>query len=107
MHDGYFQVIADPVSTCVQEIFEFLPGALAALGHEVVDTAASFFVTGVPVLHCRVLDLRIVECDQFDDRGVQLISIKLRRRASFEIRNVRTFFSDNQCAFKLSGLRSC
>ena len=25
MQDGYFQVIAEPVSTCVQEIFEFLP----------------------------------------------------------------------------------
>ena len=25
MQLGYFQVIADPVSTCVQEILEFLP----------------------------------------------------------------------------------
>ena len=38
MHDGYFQVIAEPVSTCVQEIFE-LRRALAALRDEVVDTA--------------------------------------------------------------------
>ena len=28
MHPGYFQVIADPVSTCVQEIFEFTPAHL-------------------------------------------------------------------------------
>ena len=28
MHDGYFHVIADPVSTCVHEIFEFLPAHL-------------------------------------------------------------------------------
>src|ERR1044072_7761202 len=28
MHDGYFHVIAEPVSTCVQEIFEFLPAHL-------------------------------------------------------------------------------
>src|ERR1041384_5896533 len=31
MHDGYFHVIADPVSTCVQEILEFFPAHLPRL----------------------------------------------------------------------------
>ncbi len=31
MQLGYFHVIADPVSTCVQEIFEFRPAHLPRL----------------------------------------------------------------------------
>ena len=41
MQDGYFQVIAEPVSTCVQEIFDARAAAIAALGHEIVDAAAT------------------------------------------------------------------
>src|SRR6266550_5333952 len=36
-------------------------GALAALGNEIVDTANSLFVTGIPILYRRVFDLRVVE----------------------------------------------
>ena len=57
MQLGYFQVIAEPVSTWVQLILLLRPLALAALGHEVVDAATAFLVAGVPVLHRRVLDL--------------------------------------------------
>jgi len=31
MQPGYFQVIAEPVSTCVQETFEFFPAHLPRL----------------------------------------------------------------------------
>ena len=31
MQDGYFQVIEEPVSTCVQDILEFLPKHLPLL----------------------------------------------------------------------------
>src|ERR1700688_2795211 len=40
--------------------------AIAALGHEVEDAAAAFGIAGIPVLHRRILDLGIVEGDQFD-----------------------------------------
>jgi hypothetical protein len=60
MQLGYFQVIAEPVSTWVQEMRELAP-AHAALGHEVVDAALAFLVAGVPVLHRGILD-RALSC---------------------------------------------
>ena len=85
MQLGYFQVMAEPVSTCVQEIFEFLPAAVAALGDEIVDAALALLVAGVPVLHRRVLDLGVVERDQLDHGGVQLVLVAHRRGAAFEV----------------------
>ena len=61
MQLGYFQVIAEPVSTWVHEIFELGAAAGAALGDEVVDAAAALGVARVPVLHGRVFDLRVVD----------------------------------------------
>ena len=40
---GYFQVIAEPVSTWVQEIFERSAAAITALGDEVVNAALTPF----------------------------------------------------------------
>ena len=88
MQLGYFQVIAEPVSTCVQEIFELLPEALAALGHEVVDAALAVLVAGVPVLDRRVLDLGVVEGDELDDRRVELVLVAHRRGAALEVADV-------------------
>ena len=59
--------------------------AVAALGHEVIDAALAVLVAGVPVLHGRVLDLGVVERDQLDDRGVQLVLVAHRRRAALEV----------------------
>ena len=105
MQLGYFQVIAEPVSTCVHEILEFTPAALAALGHEVVDAALAVLVAGIPVLHGRVLDLRVVERDQFNHGGVQLILVAHRRRAAFEIAHVSAFVGDDQRALELARFR--
>ncbi len=66
-----------------------------------------FFVARVPVLHGRVFDLRVVQRDQFDDRGVQLVRIELRRRAAFDIGDVAAFFGDDQRALELSRLLRC
>ena len=85
MQDGYFQVIAEPVSTCVQHILLRAPRQCAALGDEVVDAAPALRVAGVPVLHRRVLDLGVVERDQLDHRGVQLVLVALRRGAALEV----------------------
>ena len=82
MQPGYFQVIADPVSTCVHVIFDRRPAHMPALRDEVVDAALAFLVARIPVLDRRVLDRRIVVRDELDDRGVQLVLVAHRRRAA-------------------------
>src|SRR6267143_4779373 len=56
-----------------------LPRALAALGDEVVNAAAPLLVAGVPVLDRRVLDGGVVQSDELDDGGVQLVLVAHRR----------------------------
>ena len=82
--------------------FHLSPGNLGvlastdtALGDEVVDAALAFAVAGIPVLHGRILDLGIIEGDQLDHRGVQLVLVAHRRRAAFEIADVGAFVRDD------------
>src|SRR5690606_28236583 len=49
--------------------------AVAALGDEVVDTAAALFVTRVPVLYRGVLDAGVLHGHQFHHRRVQLVLV--------------------------------
>src|SRR5262249_50336182 len=78
--------------------------ASAALGHEVVDAAAPFLVTGIPVLHRRVFDLRAgADGDQLHDRRVQLVLIALRGRAAFQVRNIGAFLAADERALELAG----
>ncbi len=77
---------------------------LAALGDEVVDAADAVLVTGIPVLHRAVLDGRVVEGNQLHHRGVQLILVALRRRASLEVRDVRPFLGHDQRPLELPGV---
>ena len=104
MQLGYFQVIAEPVSTCVQEIFDALAAAIAALGDEVVDAALAFGVAGIPVLHRRIFDLGVVERDELDHRGVQLVLVAHRRRAAFEVAHIGALVGDDQRALELAGV---
>ena len=78
--------------------------AFPALGDEVVDSSPSLLVARIPVLHGRVLDLRVVEGHQLDDRRVQLVFVTDRRRAAFEIPDVGAFIGNDKRAFKLAGL---
>ena len=103
MQLGYFHVMAEPVSTCVHVIFA-LRQRLAALGHEVVDAALAVLVAGVPVLNRRVLDRRVVERDELDDRRVQLVLVAHRRRAAFEVAHVRALVGDDQRPLELAGV---
>ena len=66
MTDGYFQVIADPVSTLRPGDFG-IAFCHPTLRHEVVDAALPILGTGIPVLDRRVLDLAAVESNQFHD----------------------------------------
>ena len=104
MQDGYFQVMAEPVSTCVQEIFELRAAAIAALGDEIIDAALAFGIARIPVLHRRIFDLGVVERDQLDDRGMKLVLVALRRRAAFEIGDIGALVGDDQRALELAGV---
>ena len=75
---------------------------VTALGNEVVDAADAILVTGIPVLHGRILDVRVVQCDQLDDRRVQLILIAHRCCAAFEIGDAGALLGDDHGAFKLA-----
>ena len=49
-------------------------------------------------------DLGIIEGNEFDNGGMELVRVEHRRRASFQITNIRSFVSDDQGSFKLSGI---
>ena len=104
MQLGYFHVMAEPVSTCVQEILRIVAAAVAALGDEIVDAAFAVLVAGIPVLHRRVLDLGVLHGDQFDHRGVQLVFIAHWRRAAFQVADMAAFFGNDQRALELPGI---
>ena len=78
--------------------------AVAALGDEVVNAALAVLVAGVPVLHGGVLDLGIVERDQLDDRGVQLVLVAHRRGAALQVGDIGTLVGDDERALELAGL---
>ena len=75
--------------------------AVAALGDEVVDAALALVVSGVPVLDRRVLDLGVVERDELDHGGMELVVVALRGGAALEIRDVRALVGDDQRALEL------
>jgi hypothetical protein len=57
-------------------------------------------VARIPVLHGRVLDLRVVERNELDDGGVELILVAHRSRAAFEVAHVAAFVGDDQRALE-------
>ena len=80
-------------------------GRLAALGHEVVDAALAVLVAGIPVLHRRVLDGRVVERHQLDHRRVELVLVAHRGRAPFEVAHRGALVGHQQRPLELPGLR--
>src|SRR5690606_15541124 len=78
--------------------------AIATLRNEVVDAALTLLVARVPVLHGRVLDLRVVERNQLDHRRVQLVLVTHRRRATFEVGDVRPLVGDDERPLELARL---
>ena len=75
---------------------------VASLGDEIVDAALALGIARIPILHRRILDLRIVERNQLDHRRMQLVLVALRRRAAFEIGDVGAFLRDDQRALELA-----
>src|SRR6195256_3334726 len=62
--------------------------AIATLGDEIVDAALAFGIAGVPVLHRRIFDLGVVQRNQLNHGGVQLVLVALRRGAAFEVADI-------------------
>ena len=79
-----------------------LAAALAALGHEVVDTTHAILIAGVPILYGGVFDRGIIEGHQLHHRGVQLVGVKHRRRAALQIAHQSSFLSHDQGALELA-----
>ena len=82
------------------------PAAVAALGDEVVDAALAVLVARIPVLDGRILDLGVVERDQLDHRGVELVLVARGRRAAFEVAHIGALVGDDQRALELAGVAS-
>ena len=61
-------------------------------------------VARIPVLHGRILDLGVVERDQLDHGGVQLVLVAHRRGAAFEVAHVGALVGDDQRALELAGV---
>src|SRR5581483_9589849 len=80
------------------------PTAVAALGDEIEDAAFALGVARIPVLHRRILDLGVVERDELDHGGVQLVLVAHRRGAAFEIGDVGALVGDDQRALELAGV---
>ena len=76
----------------------------AALGDEVVDAALAVLVARIPVLDRRVLDGGVLVRDELDHRRVQLVFVAHRRRAAFEVADIRAFVRDDQRALELAGV---
>src|SRR3546814_18071643 len=63
--------------------------AQPALGDEIVDPALALGVAGIPVLHGRILDLGILERDQFDHCRMELVFVAHRRGAALDRKSTR------------------
>ncbi len=82
-----------------------LAAASAALGDEIVDSTLAVLIARIPILNCGVLDLSVIESDQFNHGGVKLVFVANRRRASFEVTDGSAFVGNDQGAFELAGFR--
>lgn len=83
-----------------------VPTAIATLGNEVIDAALAAAIARIPVLNGRILDLGIIERDQFNDCCMKLVFIALWCGATFEIGDVSAFFRDDERAFELTRIFS-
>src|SRR3546814_6605240 len=93
-----------PYTTLFRSHLAALALAQRALGDEIIDAAQTLGVAGLPVLHRRIFDLGIVQGDQFDHRGVQLILVTHRRGAAFEVGDLATLGGDDPGPLELPGI---
>ena len=78
--------------------------AIAALGHEIIDAAFAIRIARIPILHRRIFDLGIIHRHKFDDSGMQLVFIALRRGAALKIGHIGALLGDNERTLELAGI---
>ena len=97
--------MAEPVSTCVQLILEFLPRQAPRLGHEVINSAVAIFVARIPVLERRILDLGVVQSDELDHRRVKLVGPADGSGASLQVADIAALVRDDESPLELAGIQ--
>src|SRR5574344_1815543 len=78
---------------------------MTAFCDEVIDTALSVFISGIPILNCAVLNLRPIQNNNLNDSSMQLILITHRSGTSLQIGNIAIIVGNNQGTFKLTCIR--
>src|SRR5713101_4755170 len=81
-----------------------MTAAMASLGDEVEDAAAPLRVTWIPVLDRRILDLGVVERNQLDHCGVELVLIAARSGAPLQITHIGALVGDDEGALELAAV---
>ena len=76
--------------------------AYTSLCDEVIYTSLAFLVARVPVLYCRVLDLRVLLDNDLDHSRVKLILVAHRCGTSLHIAYIRTLVSYDQRPLELT-----
>ena len=84
--------------------FRIFAAAGRAFGYKVVNAALAVPVARIPVLHGGIFDFGILQHHDFDNGGMELVFIALRRGAAFQIRHITVFFGNNQRTLKLPGV---
>src|SRR6516225_512201 len=78
-----------------------MPETNSSLRYEIIYSALSLLVTGIPILHRGIFDLCVVQSDQLHNCCMQLIFVTHGSRAAFQIANITGFFRYNQGPFEL------
>ena len=76
--------------------------AVTTFRNKVINTAFTFGITRIPVLHGAVLHLRTFVHHNLHDSGMQLVLIAHRSRTTFQIGNIRIIIRHNQRPLKLT-----
>src|SRR5437763_14791914 len=69
--------------------------ALTALGHEVINAAHTLGIARIPVLHGRVLDVRVIERSELHDRVMELVFVALRCTTASEVFDITPNIRDD------------
>jgi hypothetical protein len=90
---GYFIVRRDPMLQSIHFTSAF---SSASPRLSQVENVRS------PILNGDVLNLRALECHEFDDSAVECWGIELRRGAAFHVSTSEPFIGNDECALELA-----
>src|SRR6516164_2479843 len=74
----------------------------ASFGYKIVYTTPAFLVSRIPVLNGGIFDFCLLQGDQFNHRGMQLVFIAHGGRTALQVTYITAFLSHNQGSFELS-----